>query len=64
MDNDGLDDSVAMYIPKEYFAEFAEVIRKGLQEARISREARSNLTGWWNAESSFIEDIIEKLNKK
>ncbi len=64
MDNDGLDDSVAMFIPKEYFAEFAEVIRKGLQEARISREARSNLTGWWKAVSSLIEDTIQKQTEK
>lgn len=54
------DDAVVMYIPKEYFAELSDVIKTGLQEAKISREARKNLTGWWDAESSFISDVMDK----
>lgn len=54
------DDTVVMYIPKEYFAELSKVIRVGLQEAKISREAKKDLTGWWDAESSFVNDDIEK----
>lgn len=58
------DDSVAMYIPKEYFAELSEAIRVGLVEAKISREARTSLTGWWNAESTFIQDQIDQEDKE
>jgi hypothetical protein len=57
------EDSVAMYVPKEYFDELSQVIRVGLQEAKISREARKNLTGWWDAESSFITDDLKKQDK-
>lgn len=52
-----------MYVPKEYFDELSQVIRVGLQEAKISREARKNLTGWWDAESSFITDDLKKQDK-
>lgn len=54
------DDSVAMYIPKEYFAQLSEIIRVGLEEAKISREARNALTGWWDAESTFVQEQIDQ----
>jgi hypothetical protein len=57
------DDSVAIYIPKEYFFQLSEVIRVGLQEAKISREARENLTGWWDAESELAQDDMTQPRK-
>lgn len=52
------DDSVAIYIPKEYIVEFSKVIESGLQEANLPRESRKNLTYWWKAESSLINDEL------
>jgi len=54
------DDSVAMYIPKEYFAQLSEAIRVGLVEAKIPREARKALTGWWNAESTYVQEFLDE----
>ena len=57
------DSEVSVYIPTEYFDELSEIIRVGLKESKISREARENLTGWWDAESDFIQEEIDKNNK-
>lgn len=57
-DNSG--ESVAVYLPKEYIAQLNEIIRVGLVEARIPREVRKALTGWWDAESAFVQDQIEE----
>ena len=54
------DDAVAMYVPKELLSELSEVIRTGLQEAKISRDARKGLKQWWDAESSFMDDELTK----
>ena len=54
------DDAVAMYVPKELLSELSEVIRVGLQEAKISRDARKGLKQWWDAESSFMDDELTK----
>jgi hypothetical protein len=54
------DDAVTMYAPKELLSELSEVIRVGLQEAKISRDARKNLKQWWDAESSFMDDELTK----
>lgn len=53
-------DIVAMYPPTEYFSELRAVIKIGLKEAKISREARKALTGWWDAESTFIQEALDK----
>jgi hypothetical protein len=52
-------DSIAVYIPKEYFKEVSEIINAGLKEAKIKQDARNTLKAWWTAECSFINDQLD-----
>jgi hypothetical protein len=54
---------VIVCVPKEYISEFTQIIRVGLKEAKLSREVRQNLMGWWDAESEFIQDELNQPQK-
>lgn len=49
---------ISVLLPAEHFDSFAEVIKTGLQRAKISQEARTNLTAWWEAEQAMISEEI------
>jgi hypothetical protein len=51
-------DSTPIYVPTEYLAELSEVIRIGLQEAKLKREIRKELTLWWEAEKTLIDEKV------
>jgi hypothetical protein len=53
-------DDISVLLPAEHFDAFVEVIEAGLQRAKISQEARTNLAAWWEAEKGLIADEINK----
>lgn len=55
---------VIVCVPKEYISEFNQVIRVGLKEAKLPRDIRQNLAGWWDAESEFIQDELDNNTLK
>ena len=47
---------IRLHLPIELLDEFSEVIRAGLQRAKISPEARKNLAYWWEAEKECFPE--------
>lgn len=54
---------VSINIPAEQFEYFNRVVRNGLQKTKLPPDAKEQLENWWNAESEFVGDEIDKLNK-
>jgi hypothetical protein len=48
-------DNIQINAPPEFIEALNTVIRSGLQNASITRNARENLTGWWDAEWELLQ---------
>ena len=52
---------IAVNMPVEHLDALSEVIKTGLKRAKISPEARKNLSSWWEAEKEFLDDSAAAL---
>lgn len=51
---------VTVHLPAEQFEALSEVLRTGIQRAKIDPQIRKELRDWWEAESEFIKDEIRE----
>lgn len=49
---------ITVNLPGELFDALSEVIRTGLQRAKINENSRRELVAWWSAEKDLIEDEL------
>ena len=49
---------IAVNIPYELLESFSEVIKIGLQRAKINPENRKSLSTWWEVEYDLIQSEI------
>lgn len=47
---------VTVNLPKELLDSLSEVLRVGLEKAKIPPDDRKQLTCWWDAEAEFIRE--------
>jgi len=53
---------ISVNLPVELLDSLSEVIKVGLQRAKIPPEDRKSLSSWWEAEHEIVQSYLPKNN--
>lgn len=56
--NKEVDSDIIMVIPAEFREEIAEIISVGIQRTKLDPLIRKEISNWWNAELSLMNETF------